>query len=68
LGERVEMNIRLPGDVTDVAASGDVVWVHDVSDDPGPRRMALRFADFQSPDDRERLAHYLGHRDARMAA
>lgn len=67
-GDRVAMNIRLPGDVSDVAASGEVVWVHDSHDDPGPRRMALRFADFRSPLDRDRLALYLRGRTERLAA
>lgn len=67
-GDRVAMNIRLPGDVSDVAASGEVVWVHDSHDDPGPRRMALRFGDFRSPLDRDRLALYLRGRTERLAA
>jgi hypothetical protein len=67
-GERVAMNIRLPGDLSDVAASGEVVWVHDSHDDPGPRRMALRFADFRSPHDRDRLTLYLRGRSERLAA
>jgi uncharacterized protein (TIGR02266 family) len=68
LGERISMMLRLPGELTGFEASGEVVWVHDDQDDPGPRRMALRFADFSSPSDRQRLAAFLDKGSVRMAA
>ena len=45
-----------------------VVWVNDVDDDPGPRRMALRFTDFHPPRHRNRLARFLGDGLMRAAA
>jgi hypothetical protein len=67
-GERVRLNIALPGQSAEVKAMGDVVWVNDEQDDPGPRRMALQFTGFDSPADRMRLIDYLGVGELRRAA
>jgi len=67
-GERVRVNIALPGQTAEVGASGDVVWVNDEQDDPGPRRMALRFTSFDSPADRMRLIDCIGAGEFRRAA
>ena len=67
-GHRMEIKLDLPGATLAVAASAEVVWVNDEVDDPGPRRMALRFDAFGSIDDRNRLIHYLGHGQEKIAA
>ena len=53
-------NIDLPGALGQVTALGCVVWVNSRDDDPGPRRMALRFERFRDVADRKRLVAYLG--------
>lgn len=68
LGERVAMRIELPGGSSDVHAAANVMWVNDADDDPGPRRMALRFTDFLSVADRARLARYVDDHRFRAAA
>lgn len=67
-GQRVEIKLDLPGVHDQVAASAEVVWVNDEADDPGPRRMALRFDHFGSTGDRDRLIDYLGQELERVAA
>jgi hypothetical protein len=67
-GEPVQVRVNLPGDPGPVAAHADVVWVNDEADDPGPRRMALRFTDFVTLADRERLMRFLGRGLSRAAA
>ncbi len=67
-GEAIAIDITLPGATSTVAASADVVWVNDAIDDPGPRRMALRFSNFRSHEDRDRLRRYLGSGVGRRAA
>ncbi len=42
-GERVTIDLELPGSGKAMMARGSVVWVNDDADDPGPRRMAVRF-------------------------
>lgn len=58
-GESVALDLDLPGTQPDVRAAADVVWVRDDEDEPGPRRMALRFTSFGSATDRDRLVEYL---------
>lgn len=67
VGQPVNLRIDLPGGEKDISAAAAVVWVNDAQDDPGPRRMALRFGDFQTDADRTRLMQYLGD-SARKAA
>jgi hypothetical protein len=66
--ERVSVCLSLGGDRTSVFASGRVVWVNDEVDDPGPRRMAIRFTRFLSGEDRTRLLRNLGSGEFRLAA
>ena len=66
-GECVVLNLDLPGAGTSVNASASVVWINDTQDDPGPRRMALRFTSFSDHADRDRLINYLGTVDRRAA-
>ncbi len=67
-GETIALHLTLPGATSSVTASADVVWVNDEIDDPGPRRMALRFTDFHSDQDRDCLRRYLGGALIRRAA
>ena len=67
-GESVAVELKLPGNCDDVRASASVVWVAAPDDDPGPRRMALRFKAFASTADRDRLFRYLGTAVERVAA
>jgi c-di-GMP-binding flagellar brake protein YcgR len=66
-GECVVLNLDLPGAQMSVNASASVVWVNDPQDDPGPRRMALRFTSFSAQADRDRLISYLGTADRHAA-
>jgi c-di-GMP-binding flagellar brake protein YcgR len=66
-GECVVLNLDLPGVRTSVNASASVVWINDPQDDPGPRRMALRFTSFSESADRDRLINYLGTVDRHAA-
>lgn len=66
-GECVVLNMDLPGACTCVSASASVVWINDTQDDPGPRRMALRFTSFSDRADRDRLIDYLGTVDRHAA-
>ena len=67
-GERITIDLALPGATSGVMVRGSVVWVNDDDDDPGPRRMAVRFERFRARADRERLAAYLAGNPARRAA
>ena len=67
-GEQVAVELKLPGNCADVRALASVVWVGTQDDDPGPRRMALRFKSFASTADRDRLFRYLGSALDRVAA
>ena len=58
----------LPFSDPPIHARADVVWINDADDDPGPRRMALRFTGFLSESDRNRLVSYLGSGQLRRAA
>jgi Tfp pilus assembly protein PilZ len=68
VGETVAVDLDLPGTDEPISAAGDVVWVNDDQDDPGPRRMAVRFRRFDSAADRLRLLVYLGERGLQAAA
>ena len=59
-GERVALELGLPGAPAPVGASACVIWVNDAQDDPGPRRMALCFTGFTDRADRRRLIDFLG--------
>ena len=67
-GARVAVCLRLPGENANVFAAGRVVWLHDEMDDPGARRMAIRFTRFLTDTDRIRLLNYLGSGAIRLAA
>ncbi len=67
-GESIAIQLMLPGATSRVTASADVVWVNDEADDPGPRRMALRFTNFHSDQDHDGLLGYLGGALTRRAA
>ena len=43
IGDRVDVIVELPWAGPRIDAEADVIWVNDVHDDPGPRRMALKF-------------------------
>lgn len=68
VGEQVTVSLGLPGATRDINAKGDVVWVNDEDDDPGPRRAALVFTGFVTKEDRARLAGYLATNELRQAA
>lgn len=68
VGRTVALHIQLPGQTTEVFVAGEVVWVNDVDDDPGPRRLALRFTDFLTDGDRSRLLAFVGDSVERVAA
>ncbi len=70
LGESIAVRLGLPGAPWEHGgeASASVVWVNDAEDDPGPRRMALRFVEFPDRSDRDRLVSYLASGTARQAA
>ena len=67
-GESIAVDLTLPGMQSSVSATGDVVWVNDEADDPGPRRLAIQFTGFRSDEDRFRLLNYLGSAQVRRAA
>ncbi len=67
-GESIAVHLTLPGATSSVAASANVVWVNDEIDDPGPRRMALRFTNFHSDQDHDGLLGYLNSVFVRRAA
>ncbi len=58
-GESITVLLDLPGAVPDLKARGSVVWVSDSTDDPGPRRIALRFTGFPDRSDHDRLMKFL---------
>lgn len=58
-GEFVTVEISLPGCQKLIQARGKVVRVNDADDDPGPRRMALRFDAFVDEASRTALSRYL---------
>ncbi len=67
-GQIVTLQLDLPGAAAAVEAAASVVWVHDDQDDPGPRRMALKFTEFQNRSDRNRLVDYIDRERGRRAA
>ena len=71
VGQNVKVHVDLTGggfESEEVLADAKVVWVNDADDDPGPRRMALRFTDFHSQRHQNRLARFLGDGLMRAAA
>lgn len=68
VGQSVTLHLDIPGTGADIMADAAVVWVNDELDDPGPRRMALRFTGFHSPDDAVRLSRFMTPGLRRMAA
>ena len=68
LGQSVSLHLGLPYSNARVHARADVVWINGVDDDPGPRRMALRFTGFLSDSDHDRLVAYLGNGQLQRAA
>lgn len=59
-GRRLDLSVTLPGVDEPLEFTGEVVWAHDDTDDPGPCRMAVRITEFRTPRDRIRLFRYLG--------
>ena len=57
--ERVIASVVLPCERDPIVVHGRVVWLNDELDDPGPRRMALRFDEFATVQDHHRLVRYL---------
>ena len=68
IGQGVALHLSLPGQENPMFVAADVVWVNDELDDPGPRRMALRFTDFIVETERARLLAYLGNVITKRAA
>ena len=68
-GTAIDVRGVLPGE-THVAfrATGQVVRFHDEAQEPGPVRMGMRFASFQSDIDQDRLNNYLDDHGLRLAA
>ncbi len=60
VGSPVDLEIELPGRGGKVNVSGEVVRIFDQDDDPGPRRMAVRFTEFREPADLARLTATFG--------
>ena len=67
-GERVSIEIVLPGCNKLIAVTGKVVRINDAEDDPGPRRMALMFDAFADEASRDALRRYLDQRWLEKAA
>ena len=67
-GQIVSLQLALPGANAVVEAAASVVWVHDEQDDPGPRRMALKFTEFLNRSDHTRLVEYIDRERGRRAA
>ena len=67
-GQSVSLHLGLPFSDARIHARADVVWINGADDDPGPRRMALRFTGFLSESDHDRLVSYLGSGQLRRAA
>ncbi len=67
-GQSVSLHLGLPFSNASIHARADVVWINDADDDPGPRRMALRFTGFLSDSDHDRLVAYLGNGQLQRAA
>ena len=68
IGTVADVRVQLPGMSDAVRATGVVVWENDSLDDPGPRRMAVRFQEFLEDEDHARLVQYLGEGWLRCAA
>ena len=68
VGEQVAMVVTLPEEPKGIFMAAEVVRVHDEEDDPGPRRAGVRFKEFLSPYDRNRLLELVGDDDVRQAA
>ena len=68
VGSTLALNMGLPGQTTDMFVAGKVVWINDEEDDPGPRRLAMRFTDFLSNGDKTRLTTFLDNETERIAA
>lgn len=67
-GDRIHIDLQLPGASQRVRASARIVWVGDDLDDPGPRRMAVKFLRFDQRADHDRLSRYLDAQALRRAA
>ncbi|MCP3902834.1 MAG: PilZ domain-containing protein [Planctomycetes bacterium] len=67
VGEEVSVDMAVAAENIQVSMVGRVVWVNDEADDPGPRRMALRFERFVNAADRVRLIRHLGVQGRRAA-
>jgi Tfp pilus assembly protein PilZ len=59
IGERVALLLQIAGEERGIGITAQVVWVNPEEDDPGPRRMAMRFLTFSAGSDRRRLIDYI---------
>ena len=64
-GTPVAIEVTLPGSLRGsqdrrVCVVGNVVWIDDDEDEPGPVRMAAAFTRFAEPGDKQRLLAQLG--------
>ena len=59
-GQAVTAVLHLPGSAGNVHVSGTVVRVYSPMDDPGPRRVGVRFDRFLGPEHEARLRVHLG--------
>lgn len=65
----IDVRATLPGPHhTTINASGHVVRYHDDADEPGPIRMGMIFASFDTPQDRKLLDEYLREHGLAQAA
>jgi Tfp pilus assembly protein PilZ len=66
-GDAVDVLVGLPGHAEQVSVAGHVAWVDEDEGHLSPRRMAVQFDAFGTPDDHRRLCAFLG-RSMRHAA
>lgn len=59
VGDHLHLNLTLPGEMTDIHASGKIVWSARGDDDPAARRVAVRFERFDSWADKARLMRFI---------
>lgn len=70
-GTPAEIVITLPGAQkggAQVSATGNIIWLDEDPDEPGPAKMALAFTKFEGPSDRARLLAHLASGRFRRAA
>jgi Tfp pilus assembly protein PilZ len=68
VGESVNLSVELPWAGPQIQGPAKVVWVNDEQDDPGPRRMALRFGQLKSIEQTHQLSRFIEGGLVRAAA